>query len=100
MTEPTADKLEVLACKVDARPSDAPGIDALASATLGVDRVDGELIVSCAPSALEMVQRFVAAEQQCCATLSWNIERTPDAVRLRVAATAEQLGVLQQLFIA
>jgi len=90
--------LEVLACEIDVRPVDAPGIDALASAILGVERIDGELIVSFAPGAAGVVQRFVAAEQQCCSTIRWDVEQTPAAVRLRIGAEPQQIELLEQLF--
>ncbi len=96
--EATRDALEVLACEIDVRPVGAPGIDALAAAILGVERVDGELIVSFAPGAADVVRRFVAAEERCCATIRWDVETIPDAVRLRIGAEPQQIEVLERLF--
>ncbi len=41
---------------------------------------------------------FVAAEQQCCAEISWNLEQAGSQTRLKVVATAEQLDQLEKLF--
>jgi hypothetical protein len=99
MAEPKIpNALEVLACEIDVRPVGAPGIDEIAPAILGVERADGGLVVTFARSAADVVQRFVAAEQRCCATISWDMEQTPDAVRLRVGAEAQQIELLERLF--
>lgn len=90
--------LEVLACDIDVRPLGAPGIDEIASAILGVERVDDDLVVLFAPAAALLIERFVAAEQRCCATIRWDVEAATDAVRLRIGAEPQQLELLERLF--
>jgi hypothetical protein len=100
MTELTKDTLGVLSCNIELRSVGAPGADALAEAIVGVER-DGELlVVSFAPDALEVVERFADAERQCCASIRWDVETTSDGVRLRVGAEREQLDVLEAMFRA
>ena len=61
---------------------------------------DGEraLAVSFDLSASREIEAFVAAEQQCCSTLTWTLARDADALRLTVEAQPQQIDVLEELF--
>ncbi len=98
MIQPTKDMLDILACEVDARPVGAPGIDALTAAIQGIERTGPALVVLFAADALETVERFVAAERQCCASIRWDVEVAPALVRLRVGAEPERLDALEGIF--
>ena len=91
--------LAVLACDLAERPRGAPSILDVASAIQQVTRnEEGALIVSFAATVTRELEAFVAAEQQCCAELSWNLEQAGAQTRLKVVATAEQLDQLEKLF--
>ena len=90
--------LAVLACDLEERPRGAPGILDVASAIQQVIRDEGVLIVSFAATVTRELEAFVAAEQQCCAEISWNLHQAGAQTRLKVVATAEQLDQLEMLF--
>jgi hypothetical protein len=98
MTQPTEDTLDLLACDIELRPVGAPGVDALAAAIRGVERNGETLVVSFAADARKVVERFAAAERQCCALIRWDVEHAADGVWLRVGAASEQLDVLEAMF--
>ena len=54
--------------------------------------------MSFAATVTRELEAFVAAEQQCCADISWNLEQAGAQTRLKVVATAEQLDLLEKLF--
>src|SRR5688572_28775866 len=89
--------LDVLACEIGRRPREAPDFAEIAQSVRRTQRESEALIVEFDPSAVERVAAFVAAERLCCAGIGWELEGTP-AVRLRIAAAAGQLDVLQTLF--
>jgi len=91
--------LDLLGCRLDVRPVGAPAIADIAQALVGVERAAaGALVLSFDPSATGDVEAFVAAEQRCCADLSWNVETAGPATRVKVVASAERLDVLEQFF--
>jgi hypothetical protein len=73
-------------------------MEAIAVGVRRVERSDAALVVLFDLASADLVGRWVEAERQCCASIRWDIERTPAAVRLRICATPEQLDVLQQMF--
>lgn len=98
MAEPQ-DALEILGCQPTERPLGAPGAAELAHALRGIEReAAGVLVLAFDPAATREVEAFVAAEQRCCADLSWSVEAQADATRIRIAAGADQLDVLEQAF--
>ncbi|MGI8552380.1 MAG: arsenite methyltransferase [Dehalococcoidia bacterium] len=92
-----ADLLQVLACDIQERPAGAPSIFDVRTSIQEVRREPDALVVTFSPTATSAVQAFVAAEQQCCRDLQWNLEFEP-APRLRIVATAPQLDALAELF--
>jgi hypothetical protein len=94
------DEIEVLACDWQARPKDAPAIGKLAQLARGAERRDGELLVMFDASATQDVERFAAAERQCCATIQWEARTAGDWIELSVRGSPEQLAVLDRLFSA
>jgi hypothetical protein len=61
---------------------------------------DGEraLAVSFDPAAARDIEAFVAAEQQCCSTLTWTLSPARGTLRLTIEAQPQQLDVLEELF--
>lgn len=93
------DQLQVLGCEIEARPAGAPGAADIAHALIEVEREAADvLVLSFERSATREVEAFVAAEQRCCAGLAWSVEAQADATRIRVAAGADQLDVIERLF--
>jgi hypothetical protein len=91
--------LDTLACEIELRPSGAPGIESIASAVTNTRRHgEGSLTVSFDPRVSQDLEAFVAAEQQCCASIGWSLDVHPDAARLTITASPEQADLLQQLF--
>lgn len=89
--------IELLACDISARPSGAPGVDQLTAHTVAIRRTPAEVIVTFDAGAGDMVANFAAAEQLCCSSLSWLVEREP-AVTLTVRATPAQLDAIELMF--
>ena len=91
------DSIEVLACEIDQRPA-APGPQELTrfvrSASLGAEA----LVLGLDESGRDVAGAFVAAEQVCCASIGWRLERAP-SLPLRITATAPQLKVLTGLVL-
>ncbi len=88
-----------LACRLEERPRGAPSIQDVSRAIQQVTRDEGgALVVSFDATAMREMEAFVAAEQQCCAEISWNLEQAGAQTRLKVVATAEQLDLLEKLF--
>jgi hypothetical protein len=87
--------IEVLACEIDQRPA-APGPQELArfvrSASLGAEA----LVLGLDESGREVAEAFVAAEEVCCSSIGWSLERNPE-LTLRITATTPQLKVLAGL---
>ena len=98
-TDDLRQSLAVLACDLEERPRGAPGILDVAGAIQQVTRDEGgALVVSFAATVTRELEAFVAAEQQCCAEISWNLEQAGSQTRLKVVAAAEQLDQLEKLF--
>ena len=89
------DPIEVLACEIDQRPA-APGPQELArfvrSASLGAEA----LVLGLDEAGRDVAEAFVAAEEVCCSSIGWSLERAP-SLALRITATARQLKVLSGL---
>ncbi|MHB8574980.1 MAG: hypothetical protein ACYDCQ_06560 [Dehalococcoidia bacterium] len=66
-------------------------------AVRGLERTDDALLVVFDRSSAEIVTAFVAAEQLCCASITWDLASQP-ALCLSIAATPAQLDVLHDLF--
>jgi hypothetical protein len=91
--------LDILACEIELRPRGAPGIEQLASAVIAVERPGPRaLTVEFDPAASAQVEAFAAAEQSCCSTLSWAVERTDGVTRLTIGAAPAQIELLERLF--
>lgn len=90
--------LDVLACEIEARPKGAPGIADVAVGVLSVERERETLLVSFDPAMTAAIEAFVAAEQRCCASLSWRLDTSGGATRLSVVAQPQQIDLLEQLF--
>ena len=89
-----ADELEVLACEYEKRPKDAPSFFDLEGAVRAVRREDGALVIDFDPAEAERVAALVDAERQCCATIGWELQRSP-LLRLRISASPAQLDVFE-----
>jgi hypothetical protein len=74
------------------------GRDALLDAT--VDGRRAELHFTARPGVRERVERFVAAESECCAFLTMGVEAAPDEVRVSIDAPAGAELVLEELVAA
>jgi hypothetical protein len=74
------------------------GRDALIGAA--VDGGRAELSFKGASSVRERVERFVAAEGECCAFLTMRVEETPGEVRLTIEAPEGAEPVLEELVAA
>jgi hypothetical protein len=98
MTDPQSQALDVLVCDWQARPRGAPGIAEIAPSVQGVRRDGAALVVSFDANAARDVEAFVAAEQQCCSTLTWALEPRDGSLVLTIGAAPQQLDVLEQLF--
>jgi hypothetical protein len=92
------ESLEVLACELGVRPTGAPTMADIAPALRDVERTASALVLTFDPSATPDVEGFVSAEQRCCSSIDWSVERSAGATRMRVAATRQQLDVLELLF--
>ena len=98
MTMPLHEKhLATLQCQIGRRPAGAPGVNDLISAVRAVQREAGALIVTVAEDAVETVERFAAAERECCPDIGWSVVAGPP-VALRIEATAQQLDTLAEIF--
>lgn len=98
MTDETGrEVLDVLACKIDHRPANAPSIFDVVDAVQSVRREADSLIIEFDPTARDRFAAFVAAEERCCAEIGWFLEPAP-AGRLRVSGTSAQLDIFAQLF--
>jgi hypothetical protein len=93
------DDFEILACEYDKRPKDAPSFFDVAGALRGVRREGGTLIVSYDTAAAPDIARLVAAEQQCCPGIGWELATGP-AVEVRIHAAPAQLDVFEQFLTA
>jgi hypothetical protein len=74
------------------------GRDALLDAT--VDGRRAELRFAGRPGVRERVERFVAAEGECCAFLAMRVEQAPDQVRVTIDAPDGAELVLEELVAA
>jgi hypothetical protein len=74
------------------------GGDALLDAT--VDGRRAELRFAGRPGVRARVERFVAAESECCAFLAMRVEEAPDEVRVTIDAPAGAELVLEELVAA
>jgi hypothetical protein len=92
------DLLTVLSCEPERRPQ-APTIGDLAPHITAVRREEDALIVRFAPSARASLQAFVAAEQECCAGIGWQVSDGPE-VALRIEAAPEALEALATMFVS
>jgi hypothetical protein len=91
--------LDILACEIELRPRGAPGIEEIAVAVVEVERPGPRaLTVDFDAAAAQDVQAFAAAEQRCCATLSWTVERADGVTRLTIGAAPAQIDLLERLF--
>ena len=91
------DVIEVLDCDLEARSTEAPGIDALLPDVRGVSKTDRALLVDFDEQAAQALEAFVEAERLCCAGLGWEIERGP-ALTLRITANEVQLEAIKLLW--
>jgi len=91
------DIIEVLDCDLGARPTAAPGVDALLPHVHGTSRADGMLLVEFDARAAQTLEAFVEAERLCCAGIGWEIERGP-SLRLRITANEAQLQAIESLW--
>ena len=89
--------LDVLACRIDHRPANAPSIFDVVDAVQSVRREADSLIIEFDPTARDRFAAFVAAEERCCTEIGWLLEPAP-AGRLRVSGTSAQLDIFAQLF--
>lgn len=91
------DMIELLACDIVSRPAGAPMPAALARQVRRMTRTPDALVIEFAAEAAEDVAAFAAAESICCASIGWNVERSP-TVRLTITAAPDQLTAIGQLF--
>jgi hypothetical protein len=96
MTRDRDEVLEVLSCEIGLRPAGAPGLAELRAAVRDWRREPGALVVTLEDGAAATAEAVVDAERLCCASIGWDLVRTPE-MRLRVSATEEQLDLLQAL---
>ncbi len=99
MIRPNADDLlDILACDIEARPGDAPGIE-IGQYARAIKRTDGEVVIDFDPAAVASVEASAAAERVCCSSITWRVEQAP-SLRLRIGASSEQLDVIEKMFAA
>jgi hypothetical protein len=94
----TAEPFTILACDIQARPPGAPGVADVKRSLLHAKRGADTLTLSFALAGAPVVEAFVAAEQACCSTLTWETARTRSRVCVTISAAPEQLDVLEQVF--
>ena len=95
-TPAASDLIELIACDIQARPSDAPMPAALTPFVRGVARTADAVKISFAPESIADVEAFAAAERLCCAGIGWDVQRDP--VVLTITAPPEQLDAIVQIF--
>jgi hypothetical protein len=95
---PVACSLDATALSVRQAQIAELGRDALLDAT--VDGRRAELHFTARPGVRERVERFVAAESECCAFLIMGVEAAPDEVRVSIDAPAGAELVLEELVAA
>ena len=89
-----AEDLQVLVCEYEKRPKDAPSFFDLEGAVRAVRREGSALVIDFDPAEAERVAALVEAERQCCATIGWELQRSP-GLRLRISASPAQLDVFE-----
>jgi len=89
--------IEILDCDLAARPSAAPGVDALLPHVRGATRTSGAVLVEFDDLAASALEAFVEAERLCCAGIAWEIERDT-GLRLRISADDAQLSAIESLW--
>jgi hypothetical protein len=85
--------LDTLSCEWAKRPKAAPHFGDLAGAVRAVRRRRDALLVEYDPAELTRLTELVAAERLCCARIDWQL----DGATLRIAASPEQLDLLEQV---
>jgi hypothetical protein len=88
--------IDVLSCDMESRPA-APGPEELQPFLLAVSRLPGVIAWEFRPEARDTLREFVAAEQVCCAGLSWRLFEG-DALRLEIGASEPQLDAIATIF--
>jgi hypothetical protein len=94
--KPTDEMLTVLACEIGKRPPDAPTGDEVFALVTRVVRSPDALHLTFAQGASAKLAAFVEAEQQCCASIGWEL-RDEQGPTLRITATTEQLDLFESL---
>jgi DNA-binding transcriptional MerR regulator len=90
--------LDALACDLSVRPADAPSPMDLAESVQSIVRDNQQLTIRFDPAVADAVARFARAEQQCCSTIQWKIDRE-DPATLRISAKPEQLAIIEGYFV-
>jgi hypothetical protein len=91
--------LDVLACEIGLRPTDAPTLFSVSPHTRSIRKDGLDLLVEFEESAARDVERFAAAERLFCPGLDWVVATAP-IVTLRIRGSATQVDLLEQTWIA